>query len=222
MRRREWTRDARNDAETKNDVNENRAGERYQHSPALTVINPVRRAVMAGEHSNGQKTLFDMGEPKRRCRKCKELKNLDAFIADSYHRDRMTCKLRMHRHTICKGCDSKRAMKHKDDNPRKTAVNHRKYFLKRNYKLSQDDYKRMHESQGGRCMICGEKEKSVLSKSGRTKELSVDHDHTTGEVRGLLCHACNVGVGHFRDDPDLMRAAISYVERHREKQSAGK
>jgi hypothetical protein len=44
-----------------------------------------------------------------------------------------------------------------------------------------------------------------------TKDRHIDHCHDTGTVRGILCHSCNTGLGHFRDDPELMMAAIRYV-----------
>lgn len=45
--------------------------------------------------------------------------------------------------------------------------------------------------------------------------MSVDHDHTSGKVRGLLCGRCNAGVGYFRDDPALMEQAAIYIKQHR-------
>ncbi|NDE15098.1 hypothetical protein EBZ80_09235 [bacterium] len=53
------------------------------------------------------------------------------------------------------------------------------------------------------CIICGEKQ---------NKQLAIDHDHKTGKVRGALCSRCNLGLGHFRDDPELLRFAALYLE----------
>lgn len=47
---------------------------------------------------------------------------------------------------------------------------------------------------------------------GSHKSLHVDHNHTTGVTRGVLCNLCNVGLGHFREDPGLLRRAIAYLE----------
>lgn len=55
----------------------------------------------------------------------------------------------------------------------------------------------------GQCAICGKEGPRV-----------VDHDHLTGAVRDGLCPSCNVGLGHFRDDPKLLREAANYVEHH--------
>ena len=69
--------------------------------------------------------------------------------------------------------------------------------------LREGEYKEMLESQGGVCAICGAMPK------GR---LAVDHDHATGQVRGLLCSPCNVALGFLRDDPIRLKAAIAYLE----------
>lgn len=75
----------------------------------------------------------------------------------------------------------------------------------RDYGLSKAEFHSLLVKQGGACAICGGMERT--SK----KVLSVDHDHATGRVRGLLCHHCNVGLGHFQDDPALLTRAAVYV-----------
>lgn len=76
--------------------------------------------------------------------------------------------------------------------------------------LSREEFDAALERQGGRCAICGR------SDSGSRKEthwrLFVDHDHTTGEPRGLLCHRCNLGLGYL-PSARLLRTAVAYLER---------
>lgn len=78
--------------------------------------------------------------------------------------------------------------------------------LQQKYGITLGDYNRMLESQGGGCAICGES-----PKKGK-KLLAVDHNHKTGEVRGLLCGRCNAMIGFSGDAPDLLKAAIRYLE----------
>lgn len=54
-----------------------------------------------------------------------------------------------------------------------------------------DLYTALRESQGDLCAICGKPETIIDNRSGKTRSLSVDHDHNTGEIRGLLCFICN-------------------------------
>lgn len=76
--------------------------------------------------------------------------------------------------------------------------------LVRKYGLTLEQYQELLDSQGGVCAIC----KEVPQGKSRAP---VDHDHGTGIVRGILCHQCNVGLGHFRDDPKLLIAATDYL-----------
>lgn len=62
----------------------------------------------------------------------------------------------------------------------------------------------MREAQGDCCPIC-------TKPLGRAH---VDHDHATGKVRALLCHHCNIGLGHFRDDKVALARAIDYLTEH--------
>ena len=78
--------------------------------------------------------------------------------------------------------------------------------------MTLDDYQRMHDEQAGLCACCGRPEQAV--RGGKEMWLAVDHCHSTGRVRGLLCTNCNNGLGRFRDDPSLLRRAAEYLERH--------
>lgn len=68
------------------------------------------------------------------------------------------------------------------------------------YGLTKEQYLRMLEKQNYECMICK-----------KETELFIDHDHTTGLVRGLLCNHCNFGLGHFKDDIENLKMAILYL-----------
>jgi hypothetical protein len=78
--------------------------------------------------------------------------------------------------------------------------------LKATYGISYKEYKTMLEAQNGQCAICG------TTSTGNRKAFHVDHDHETGEVRGLLCGNCNSGIGNLRDDIGLLKRAIQYLE----------
>jgi Autographiviridae endonuclease VII len=81
---------------------------------------------------------------------------------------------------------------------------YRENHLKTKYGISLADYEAMLRRQGGVCGIC-------KRKPGK-RRLCVDHDHKTGQVRGLLCGRCNSGNGFYGDDPRLTRAATAYLE----------
>lgn len=70
----------------------------------------------------------------------------------------------------------------------------------RKYGISYDQEAALRSFQGGACPACG------------ATELVVDHDHSSGEVRGMLCHRCNTALGYARDDPEILRALARYVE----------
>jgi hypothetical protein len=103
---------------------------------------------------------------------------------------------------------------------------HRRYYEQRRdeqrdqyrrlrYGLEPGQYDAMRAAQDDRCAIC-QRPETRLASNGKPKLLSVDHCHASGRVRELLCVGCNVGLGGFEDDVDLLRAAIAYLERHRD------
>jgi hypothetical protein len=81
----------------------------------------------------------------------------------------------------------------------------RRQQLYHKYGLTMADYNAMLAAQDMACAICGQRPQ---------KTLYVDHDHETGEVRGLLCVRCNTGLGMFRDSIRLLASAIVYLEEH--------
>lgn len=84
--------------------------------------------------------------------------------------------------------------------------------LKKNFGITLGDYNVILEAQGGVCAICLGKESVVDNRTQKPRNLAVDHDHDTDEVRGLLCMACNQGLGNFREDAQTLRSAIAYLE----------
>ena len=90
--------------------------------------------------------------------------------------------------------------------------------MTRRFLVTEAEYASMLEAQAGRCAICGQEE--TMARKGRVLPLAVDHDHTNGLVRGLLCHRCNCGLGYFADDPDRLRGAMEYLTQYRSRLEA--
>lgn len=137
----------------------------------------------------------------RCCQTCGEDKPLNAFSK--------------HRRSTCKKCLSEYEMRRRDQNPDIELNAH----LKRKFGITLADYKAMLVAQGGVCAICGEPPTIALGiptrRQGRAvrPRLVVDHNHETGEIRGLLCAPCNRGIGFLGDTGDGVRRALAYLER---------
>lgn len=76
------------------------------------------------------------------------------------------------------------------------------------YGITLDERDAIFEAQGKKCASCGN------DNPRHKKGWHVDHDHTTKKVRGILCHHCNISLGHLREDPKLIRALADYIESH--------
>ena len=74
----------------------------------------------------------------------------------------------------------------------------------RKYGLTDADIARLVEAQGGGCAVCG-------GGDWGPRGPNVDHCHEGGQVRGILCMPCNIGIGHFKDDPELLLSAATYL-----------
>lgn len=102
-----------------------------------------------------------------------------------------------------------KAKKYYQTNKGRYAARWRVGNLKYKFGITQDDYERMLADQKDVCAICWE-----ACSSG--KRLAVDHCHTTGIIRGLLCMSCNTAIGKLKDDVSLLKAAIAYLEKAKE------
>lgn len=108
----------------------------------------------------------------------------------------------------CKDC--KAEMRRQEKTVQAVKRGARKYELKK-FGLTEEDYQRLLLEQNYVCAICLQPE-TVRLKSGETKRLAVDHCHEKGNVRGLLCYACNIGIGLLRHKPEILNKAALYCE----------
>lgn len=96
--------------------------------------------------------------------------------------------------------------KWREENKEQDALVMLKARLKRKYNLSIDEYKTLIESQNNSCKVCG-----AHAKNNLKGKLYIDHCHTTGKVRGLLCMKCNSALGLLNDDKELIQNLLDYL-----------
>lgn len=130
---------------------------------------------------------------KKQCARCRKLKSLAEF----YKGDGKGSK-----QSVCKACRRTPEYQKK--------ASHRVRL--RTYGLTDDQYIALLKKYDEKCGIC--ETTATTSRTGRHLSLHIDHDHETGEVRGLLCGDCNLGLGRFKDDTRRLKNAINYLKRH--------
>jgi len=104
----------------------------------------------------------------------------------------------------------RRKMRNPEQTEARLRIKSKRNLLKK-YGITIAQYEAMLAKQNGVCAICG---KPPAGGKTSSSSLHVDHDHKTGENRGLLCNNCNTGIGKFFDDVELFRKAIKYLEPH--------
>lgn len=160
----------------------------HTHSEATKqAISDGRRAWIADKRTR---------QTKKECRDCHIIKPIDQF---RHYRDKSRPTGRIQ--SFCLDCMNTRwASWHNS----KSQTYKRDRRLKIEHGITQAEYQDMHEKQEGLCAICRTPEKM-------NRLLCVDHDHTTGKLRGLLCNRCNVSIGQFEDSSELLQNAINYL-----------
>ncbi len=94
-------------------------------------------------------------------------------------------------------------------------ISKKNYRLKQLYGITLEQYNQMFAKQNGFCAICGKKE--TTKNQYNLRQLAVDHNHATGQVRGLLCSNCNLLLGCSKDNKEILLKAILYLESKGEK-----
>ena len=130
----------------------------------------------------------------RTCTSCKRELEFSAFSLA----DRKTGRLR----GDCRECTYAKKNVRESRDPERAAARRRVVRLRYKYGIEPEEYDRLADDQDGRCAICKK----------HTEPLHVDHDHSTGLVRGLLCHKCNAGIGLLEDNIETLESAIVYLK----------
>lgn len=106
-----------------------------------------------------------------------------------------------------------RCATHQRERRRRLAAKKHGEWILRTYGITSGEYWAIYRAQGGCCYICRRAKGKNEDGQGRGKMLSVDHDHKTGAVRGLLCGPCNKDVlGHLRDSVEALMRAVTYLQ----------
>lgn len=147
------------------------------------------RKRMLEKHGREVRTPYKAPDGFRRCPDCQTVKPLEEFPLNKSKRSGYE--------RYCLPCHNIRCRNNKVKNHGST----RQYHLKRRYKIGQVDFDILLALQGRQCAICG-----------AANPEHVDHDHVTGDVRGILCFNCNGGLGQFKDDVTTMQKAITYLK----------
>jgi hypothetical protein len=151
---------------------------------------------------NRIKMVIMLEEPTKVCTKCKEEKVISLFHKEPRGRGKYG------KRALCKICSTKQTSNCRRNQETKHRNRlYRKYNLLR-YGVTEEQYEDMYKKQNGICAICKDP-----SRKSEKHSLHVDHDHNTGEIRGLLCTRCNPGIGFFDDNPELLIKAAKYLQK---------
>ena len=135
----------------------------------------------------------------KKCTKCGEQKPLSEYYKNKSNKDGHQKR--------CKPCDIAHKKEAYQRDPQASAKKRFIQKLKRDYSLSLADYDLLKQNQNNCCAIC-----KVKLQNGM--QVHVDHCHTTGIVRGVLCRWCNLGLGHFKDSQKFLKSAQDYLQKY--------
>ncbi len=133
------------------------------------------------------------------CSSCKISKSIEDFVKDRYTKTGYTGR--------CRICINKK----QQANP-KLPERKRKEKYKQRYGITIQQYEELYTHQNGRCKLCHKIETTINNKTKKVARLSIDHNHQTKAIRGLLCNNCNRALGLFKDNTQTLENAIKYLK----------
>lgn len=165
--------------------------------------------------------INNMDEILKKCASCKEEKLLSEFYPDKKYKYCVS--------SICKKCSSNKSLKYyhenkiqnqkkyntriaklRKENPEKYRMTVRlSVYKKLGLIITKEEYEELCKKQNYKCAICNGEAK------GFKKNLCLDHDHNTLQIRGLLCDKCNKALGHFQDNIDIITNALNYLKKYK-------
>jgi len=144
----------------------------------------------------------------KRCNRCNQEKPKKDFFINSKRSDGLQtyckpCHLEYGRERYANPEAFERRKMNKDIYKQRRKQSSRKWYLKSTHNITEEQYDKLFNKGDGECWIC---------KESTEYSLNVDHNHATGQIRGLLCGKCNRALGLFQDNKNIMQAAIKYLE----------
>lgn len=129
----------------------------------------------------------------KNCHVCGEVVTKDTYV-------------RNHHEWICKDCKNARFRRNNSLNKEARRASNLKWVYRTQYGISVEEFESLLNEQNSKCAICKQ-------ECSTGKNLAIDHDHTSGMVRGLLCSRCNRGLGLFSDNPEMLEVAAKYLRK---------
>lgn len=134
------------------------------------------------------------------CKTCKQEKQITDFYKAYEYKNKITY------HSNCKTCNKIKSTNWGKNNKDKKTKIYNRHALRKKYNMTLDEYEFLKVKQNNKCAICKDHQKFSA------EQLCVDRDHSTGKVRGLLCHRCNICLGLIKDDPKRIMEMLKYLE----------
>ena len=167
--------------------------------PEKVIPETTKRVLDAVEELNYTPNVMPT---KKMCTVCKVAKPFEDFYYGYKAKKQRDIVHKKYPHARCKECDHARVRVYHKNNRDKTTRQQRISHRRSKYGITEEQYNNMILSQNNLCAICN---------NPSSKTLHIDHDHKTGEVRGLLCSNCNMGMGFFKDNTVFLNNAIQYL-----------
>jgi len=170
----------------------------FRATPSKVKTLTVKCCGICGNRNRAPQINRDLNT--KECTVCKEIKHLDEYYKNSKRHDNYSprCKTCMDAYKQSWTVGKENDIKLRNENTR----------LLQRYNITSEDYKVLLHKQDYCCAICGNAPEEGRASS---KKLSVDHCHTTGAIRGLLCQKCNTALGLFNDSAEIIKKALNYL-----------